>query len=315
MSEDKPSENAPDTDPETNITPETRTASDKQLEDNKEATVEAAETEGEKLEAEPPVDGLTDDQHDATEIPEVRKISDTDETKGTEEAKEFDYQETLEEETMGKLESDVMNVLSVSQDSLEDLVKSSSMQIAKGEQSGLDVLGLSSQLLIEEKKKKRFERAKDVLGEVIDIRGDSVGAEDRDRRLRFMNNKYDLDKPIMARFMNTYKLDSDKPFNHQKIESVLKSVMEEALQDLKYDPEKCIKLAKWASNTIRAKVKQMEFDRYRIISLVTIGEKHNQGVLCTCRFLWDSDRDNYSCYTLQNPFVFGIALCFGLYYE
>ncbi|CAG9827363.1 unnamed protein product [Diabrotica balteata] len=314
MPEDKTSENAPDTEPEANITPEIQTALDKQPEGDKEA-VEAAEDEREKLDAEPPAaDGLTEDQHAETEIQEVRKISDTDETKGTEEVQEFEYQETVDEETMGKLESDVMNVLSVSHDSLEDLVKSSSMQIAK-EKSGLEILGLSSQLLIEEKKKKRFERAKDVLGEVIDIRGDSVGTEDRDRRLRFMNNKYDSDKPTMARFMNTYKLDSDKPFNHQKVKNVLKSVMEEALQDLKYEPEKCTKLAKWASNTIRAKVKQMEFDRYRIISLVTIGEKHNQGVLCTCRFLWDSDRDNYSCYTLQNPFVFGIALCFGLYYE
>lgn len=55
--------------------------------------------------------------------------------------------------------------------------------------------------------------------------------------------------------------------------------------------------------------------RYKIICMVTIGEKNSQDVLATCRFLWDSDKDRYSIYSVENTYVFGIAQCFGLYYE
>lgn len=64
------------------------------------------------------------------------------------------------------------------------------------------------------------------------------------------------------KFQNSYKLDSDRPFNHEKVEQILQEVLEEALQDLTYDPDKCSKQAKWASSAIRAKVKEQEFDRY-----------------------------------------------------
>lgn len=64
------------------------------------------------------------------------------------------------------------------------------------------------------------------------------------------------------RYLNTYKLDSDKPFNVEKVEKILKDVMIEALENLTYDPEKCPKQAKWATTAIKAKVKEQEFDRY-----------------------------------------------------
>lgn len=65
--------------------------------------------------------------------------------------------------------------------------------------------------------------------------------------------------------MNTYKLNSDNPFNVEKVEKILEGVLLEALENLTYDPEKCPKLAKWASGVIRAKVKEEEFDRYSFI--------------------------------------------------
>ncbi|KAJ8924403.1 hypothetical protein NQ315_007199 [Exocentrus adspersus] len=118
-----------------------------------------------------------------------------------------------------------------------------------------------------------------------------------------------------ARFMNTYKLESDNPFNVEKVDRILEAVMMEALENLTYDPDKCPTQAKWASLTIKAKVKALEFDRYKIISIVTIGEKHSQDVFVTCRFLWDAEKDRYSTFAMENTYVFGIAQCFGLYYE
>lgn len=61
--------------------------------------------------------------------------------------------------------------------------------------------------------------------------------------------------------MNTYKLDSEKPFNVDKVEKILKEVLMEALDNLTYDADKVPKQAKWASSMIRAKVKEQEYDR------------------------------------------------------
>lgn len=61
--------------------------------------------------------------------------------------------------------------------------------------------------------------------------------------------------------MNSYKLDSDNPFQVERVEKILKDVLTEALEDLTYDTDKCPKQAKWASSAIRSKVKEQEFDR------------------------------------------------------
>ncbi|XP_044265499.1 hepatoma-derived growth factor-related protein 2-like [Tribolium madens] len=145
-------------------------------------------------------------------------------------------------------------------------------------------------------------RAQKVLGSTISI-----------RRLSVIGDFYDRSKG--ARYMNTYKLESDNPFKPEKVTKILEAVMTEALENLTYDPEKCPKQAKWASSAIRAKVKELQFERYKLICLVTIGEKNSQDVFVTCRFLWDVDRDRYATYSLENTFVFGIAQCFGVYYE
>lgn len=55
--------------------------------------------------------------------------------------------------------------------------------------------------------------------------------------------------------------------------------------------------------------------RYRLVCIVTIGEKQSQDVFVTCRFLWDTERDRYAKWVHENMHVFAIALCFGIYYE
>lgn len=62
--------------------------------------------------------------------------------------------------------------------------------------------------------------------------------------------------------MNTYKLDSDNPFNPEKVDKILRDVMTETLEHLPtYDKDKCLMQAKYASKQIRSKVKELEFDR------------------------------------------------------
>ncbi|XP_030753423.1 fibrous sheath CABYR-binding protein isoform X2 [Sitophilus oryzae] len=115
------------------------------------------------------------------------------------------------------------------------------------------------------------------LGSVLDIKSNVADAYDKKS----------------TRYQNTYRLESENPFNPQKVDKILKDVMEEALNNLQYDPDKCPSQAKWAVTQIRTKVKQLDFDR----------------------FLWDAEKDRYAYYSLENTYVYGIAYCFGLYYE
>ncbi|KAF5271296.1 hypothetical protein FQR65_LT05311 [Abscondita terminalis] len=74
-------------------------------------------------------------------------------------------------------------------------------------------------------------------------------------------------------------------------------------------------LAKWASGVIRDRVKAEEYDRYKLVVIVTIGEKKFQDMCYVVRYLWDIERDKCALCVQENMHVFAAALCFGVYYE
>lgn len=57
------------------------------------------------------------------------------------------------------------------------------------------------------------------------------------------------------------------------------------------------------------------FHRYKLIVVVTIGEKYLQDVSHSVSFLWDADRDGYSSYVYERPDLFVIATLYAVYYE
>ncbi|KAF5305102.1 hypothetical protein FQA39_LY09364 [Lamprigera yunnana] len=128
-------------------------------------------------------------------------------------------------------------------------------------------------------------------------------------------NENDVEIQKKIKYMNTYKLQSDKPFHVAKVEQILNDVLTEALENLTYNSEKCSHLTKWATAVIKDRVKSEKYDRYRLIIIVSIGEKAHQHVCCVMGFLWDLERDKYAVCVQENATVFAIAMCFGIYYE
>ncbi|XP_022903323.1 dynein light chain Tctex-type 5-like [Onthophagus taurus] len=124
-----------------------------------------------------------------------------------------------------------------------------------------------------------------------------------------------FDRQKAPKYANSYKLDSDKPFHAETVRKILEEVLVEALENLTYDADKVPKQAKWAVSAIRAKVKEQEYDRYKFICYVCIGEKRSQDMFFAYRFLYDTERDSHASFWTENMYVFGIALCFGTYYE
>ncbi|RZF48413.1 hypothetical protein LSTR_LSTR007580 [Laodelphax striatellus] len=117
------------------------------------------------------------------------------------------------------------------------------------------------------------------------------------------------------KYCNSYRLHSKNPFHPEKVQKLLQEVMDERLTDLVYEQTACTKLCVELAADIRAKVKALLFDRYKLICFVQICEKNNQSVVSQSKFLWDSERDKYASYSFENTTLLAAALVYGIYYE
>jgi hypothetical protein len=55
--------------------------------------------------------------------------------------------------------------------------------------------------------------------------------------------------------------------------------------------------------------------RYKLISIVTIGEKKDQGVRVGSRCVWDKDRDNFASAMFENTHIYAVGMVYAVYYE
>ncbi|ELU01365.1 hypothetical protein CAPTEDRAFT_90344 [Capitella teleta] len=58
----------------------------------------------------------------------------------------------------------------------------------------------------------------------------------------------------------------------------------------------------------------MDYERYKFVVQVVIGEQRGEGVKMGCRCFWDSDSDSYAQDLFLNDSLFCVAAVFGVYY-
>jgi hypothetical protein len=58
----------------------------------------------------------------------------------------------------------------------------------------------------------------------------------------------------------------------------------------------------------------LDYDRYKFIVNVAIGEIRGEGVKVGARCFWDADTDNMAQETFMNDTLFCVAVAFGVYY-
>jgi len=74
----------------------------------------------------------------------------------------------------------------------------------------------------------------------------------------------------------------------------------------------------WAEDIvkeIRAAVKSLGMDNYKIVVQSVIGQVKGQGVRVASKCLWDEKNDNYSSFTYSNASLFCTGIVFGIYFE
>uniref|UniRef100_A0A8C1M5Z4 Tctex1 domain containing 2 n=1 Tax=Cyprinus carpio TaxID=7962 RepID=A0A8C1M5Z4_CYPCA len=81
-------------------------------------------------------------------------------------------------------------------------------------------------------------------------------------------------------------------------------ILREQLYGAQYDPEEAPALSRALADSIKNKLRDVGFDRYKLVVQVVVGEQRGEGVKMAARCFWDADTDSYA----QDIFM-NLVLC------
>lgn len=125
------------------------------------------------------------------------------------------------------------------------------------------------------------------------------------------------DMKFKVRYENMYKFgfDSGKVVSLNKIEIVVKSILEQFLGNEKYFLDMCSNLVCSFFIMIKNVVKDMDLFCYKIIINVIISQCGVQSMQMVSRCLWDIFIDNFSYVIYNNVFLCVVVIVYCVYFE
>ncbi|XP_046479107.1 dynein light chain Tctex-type protein 2B [Neodiprion pinetum] len=103
-------------------------------------------------------------------------------------------------------------------------------------------------------------------------------------------------------------------FKPMSAKEVIHNVLSDQLSTRVYDPKEARKWCKEIADTIRDKVKDLKFKRYKYIVNVVMGEHRGAGVKMGTRCIWDAEADSYAHDNFLNESIFCVAAVYAVYY-
>jgi hypothetical protein len=100
-----------------------------------------------------------------------------------------------------------------------------------------------------------------------------------------------------------------------KIEIIAQQILEREIGNKTYNSATVGTMTRVISTEIKNKVKELNFQRYRIICQVVITQVEDQGIEATSRCLWDASCDNFAAVSYRNDSIAAIAMIYGVYLE
>ncbi|XP_002731775.1 dynein light chain Tctex-type 5-B-like, partial [Saccoglossus kowalevskii] len=131
----------------------------------------------------------------------------------------------------------------------------------------------------------------------------------------FMDEPQETMRGPPVRLEPTYQLAPPKKFPVGQVKNILKDVLESYLAEERYEPELCRQMTKTISEVVKARVKDLQVKRYKVIVLIHIGQIKDQGLKMGSRCLWDPNNDTFSSYEYANNSLFAVGIVYGVYYE
>lgn len=114
---------------------------------------------------------------------------------------------------------------------------------------------------------------------------------------------------------NTYRLEAHTKFLPDRVSSIIYQIFQDALTNKSYDPKKCTGLACELCDKIKMAVKQLGLPRHKIVSMVTIGQRRDEGLRVASRCLWNPAFDSYASCTFKNSSLFAVGTVYVCYFE
>ncbi|XP_029654056.2 tctex1 domain-containing protein 2-like [Octopus sinensis] len=119
-----------------------------------------------------------------------------------------------------------------------------------------------------------------------------------------------------AKHEPTYRMEPLRRFPKETSPlAVIKRTLAENLRNVEYAPKAGARLVMYLSDEIKDYVKALEFDRYKIVCYVVLGEKKDQDATVSSRCSWDDRTDGCACYTYEANSWYCTAIVYGIYKE
>ena len=97
------------------------------------------------------------------------------------------------------------------------------------------------------------------------------------------------------------------------MKEILQNCLQEKLAGVQYEGDRCGNLSKTIADIIRNRLKTLNYERYKFVVQVIIGERREQGIRVGSRCFWDSNTDNQASETYTNDHIFCVATAFAIY--
>ncbi|KAK3921882.1 Tctex1 domain-containing protein 2, partial [Frankliniella fusca] len=94
---------------------------------------------------------------------------------------------------------------------------------------------------------------------------------------------------------------------------VIQSVLSEQLSGKVYANENIDDLTKEIAKLVLERVKGLNFQRYKLLVQVVLGEQRGAGVKMGARCMWDSDADSYASAEFENDSLFCVVTVFAVF--
>eukprot|EP00039_Didymoeca_costata_P005362 m.80916 g.80916 ORF g.80916 m.80916 type:complete len:124 (+) comp12785_c0_seq5:25-396(+) len=106
----------------------------------------------------------------------------------------------------------------------------------------------------------------------------------------------------------------EQKFRPSVVQGIMSQVMSQKLNEKVYDTEKAVIWCQEICDEIKQNVKELNYDRYKIVVQASIAEQRGGGAKMAARCFWDSDTDNCAEHVFVNDNLFCVASVFGIYY-
>lgn len=116
-------------------------------------------------------------------------------------------------------------------------------------------------------------------------------------------------------YENTYQLEPVRKFRSSEAKAVIEKVLENQLKTEKYDASRSAYNAKLIAQMIKDDVKDLNYERYKITVIASVGQLDDQGLSIASRCVWDTNFDTSATASFKNKSLFAVATVFAVYLE